>query len=66
MRKINVWRKVFTEELFQQPKIEPASGKVDASVWRKGKSVGVINQFARGKRMRDYAEAIKSNILPAE
>lgn len=59
MRKINVWRKSMHKELFiSDNSMEPAIGKVDASVWRKNKSIGVVNQFARGKSMKDYREMI--------
>jgi hypothetical protein len=58
MRKINVWRKSLEVELFQDIAIEPAVGKVDASVWRKNKQTGLITQFARGKAMRDYRAMI--------
>jgi len=59
MRKINVWRKAIHKELFVSDNaMEPAIGKVDASVWRKNKSIGVVNQFARGKSMKDYRALI--------
>lgn len=55
MRKINVWRKSLKQELFVVDKsIQPASGKTDASIWRRNKSTGIITQFARGKSMKDY------------
>lgn len=54
MRTINVWRKQITPELFDTIAIEPAQGTTSAAIWRKNKSVGVVNQFVRGKRMRDY------------
>jgi hypothetical protein len=58
MRQINVWRKVIHHGLFEQPSIEPAVGKVDASIWRKYKQTGVINQFARGAQLKEYRESI--------
>lgn len=59
MRKINVWRKSIRLELFQSDSIiEPAAGKVDASVWRKHKQTGIITQFARGKSLKDYRAKI--------
>lgn len=63
MRKINVWRKSLKAELFiTDTSMQPASGKADASVWRKNKSTGIITQFARGKSMRDYrAMVIEQN-----
>lgn len=54
MRKINVWRKQLSSELFSDIHIEPAVGKADASVWRKNKQTGIVTQFVRGKAMRDY------------
>jgi len=55
MRKINVWRKSLKSELFITDAImQPAVGKVDASVWRKNKSTGIVTQFVRGKSMRNY------------
>ena len=54
MRKINVWRKQIRQELFADLAVEPAKGKVDASVWRKHKQTGVVTQFIRGKAMKDY------------
>jgi hypothetical protein len=54
MRTINVWRKQLVPELFETIAIEPACGVVDASVWRRNKTSGVITQFVRGKAMREY------------
>lgn len=53
-RKINVWRKQLQPELFPVVEIEPAKGKTDATLWRKNKETGVITQFARGKKLKDY------------
>tara|TARA_R110002126_G_scaffold23727_6_gene82837 strand:- start:2557 stop:2757 length:201 start_codon:yes stop_codon:yes gene_type:complete len=58
MRKINVWRKSLRVELFTDITVEPAVGKVDASVWRKNKKTGLVTQFVRGKAMRDYRASI--------
>ena len=58
MRKINVWRKSLVIELFDTPVLEPAVGKTDASIWRKNKQKGVVNQFVRGKAMNDYRESL--------
>ena len=60
MRKINVWRKSLRVELFADITVEPAVGKVDASVWRKNKKTGLVTQFVRGKAMRDYRASIVS------
>ena len=54
MRTINIWRKQLTPELFETIAIEPATGRQDATIWRKNKRTGLITQFARGKAMRDY------------
>lgn len=61
MRTINVWRKQLSVELFETIAIEPASGIVDASVWRKHKKTGVVTQFARGKSMQDYRASLLKN-----
>jgi len=53
-----VWRKSLMTELFEDTIIEPAVGKVDASVWRKNKQTGIVTQFVRGKAMRDYRAKI--------
>jgi GNAT superfamily N-acetyltransferase len=58
MRKINVWRKAMQIELFADASVVPAVGKTDASVWRKNKQTGLVTQFIRGKRMRDYRALI--------
>lgn len=64
MRTINVWRKQLAPELFETIAIEPAVGKVDASIWRKNKQAGVVTQFVRGKAMRDYRAMLVSNERP--
>ena len=62
MRKINVWRKQLQREMFTDQIMEPATGKTDASVWRKNKQTGIVTQFVRGKAMRDYrAQIIKGS-----
>jgi hypothetical protein len=58
MRTINVWRKWLSTELFETLAIEPAVGVQDASVWRKHKKTGIVNQFVRGKRMQEYRAII--------
>jgi len=58
MRTINVWRKQLRAELFETVAIEAASGVVDASVWRKNKQTGIVTQFVRGAKMRDYRAKI--------
>lgn len=54
MRTINVWRKELHPSLFGVLATEPASGKTDASVWRRHKDTGIVSQFVRGSRMQDY------------
>jgi GNAT superfamily N-acetyltransferase len=53
-RKINIWRKYLTTELFEPVFIEPVTGKTDASYWRKHKQTGIISSFNRGKKLNDY------------
>jgi hypothetical protein len=68
MRKINVWRKSLRDELLITDKVvQPASGKTDASVWRRrNKNTGIVTQFVRGKAMRDYrAMIIESDKNPS-
>ena len=58
MRTINVWRKQLVPELFDTIAIEPASGISCASIWRKNNVTGIVTQFVRGKKMRDYRAKI--------
>ncbi len=52
MRKINVWKKHLSAMLFDDSvSLTPAEGKTDASLWRKFKTSGEVNQFARGEQM---------------
>lgn len=60
MRTINVWRKWLGKELFTTLAVEPAVGKVDASLWRKNKATGTVTQFVRGKAMQDYRAMLVS------
>lgn len=62
MRKINVWRKVLSNELFSFDSVEPAQGKQDSSIWRKTKQTGIINQFARGRSMMEYRSKLLSSV----
>jgi len=59
MRTINVWRKDIRPGLLETVAIEPSSGVTDASQWRKHKQTGLVTQFIRGKRMRDYRATIE-------
>jgi hypothetical protein len=56
-RKINIWQKAL-QPMFELPVFEPALGKQDASLWRKNKQTGIINQFARGKQLKIYKDII--------
>ncbi len=58
MRKINVWEKLISPELFALNSIIPAVGVADASIWRRNKQPGVTNQFARGGKMHEYRRKI--------
>ena len=58
-RKINVWRKYLQPQMFEPEWVEPATGKVDASIWRKHKQTGIVSQFNRGKKLQDYRLIIK-------
>ena len=53
-RKINLWSRNIQAALFEDTVMEPAVGKVDASVWRKHKQTGLVSSFARGKRLLEY------------
>jgi hypothetical protein len=67
MRTINVWRKWLGLDLFSDCVIEPAKGKVDATIWRKNKKTGIVTQFVRGKAMQEYrALLIKASEDDAE
>ena len=61
MRTINVWRKWLRPELFETLSIEPAFGKTDASLWRKNKQTGIVSQFVRGRKMKDYRATLISS-----
>lgn len=54
MRKINVWRKYLQPQMFEPQWVEPATGKTDASIWRKHRDTGIISQFSRGKKLEHY------------
>lgn len=60
-RKINIWQKQFQKCLFDNIHIEPATGKIDATQWRKHKQTGIITQFSRGKQLKDYRLLILEN-----
>lgn len=59
MRKINVWEKWLQPTLFEPETTDPAVGKTSAALWRKTKTAGVVNQFSRGQRLRDYRELLE-------
>lgn len=59
-RTINVWQKTLRADLFETIAIEPSVGRVDASLWRKNKSTGLVTQFVRGRAMLDYRAKLES------
>lgn len=59
MRRINIWRKELSASLFIPDEVEPATGVIDASVWRKGKMPGITTQFARGHKMAAYRRLVR-------
>jgi len=58
MRRINVWQKQLTPELFAPVYIEPEKGKTSAAIWAKHKQTGIITQFVRGKSKEQYRAMI--------
>lgn len=64
MRKINVWEKLIGPELFDLTAVEPATGKTNATLWRKHKQTGLITQFARGDAMKAYRAMLLSSPSP--
>jgi GNAT superfamily N-acetyltransferase len=56
MRKINIWRKQLSPELFETVFLEPAIGTTNASIWRRNKdtSSSLVTQFVRGKQLDQY------------
>lgn len=62
MRKINVWRKMVQNELFDDIFVEPSVGRTDASVWRRNKQTGLVTQFVRGRRLRDYRARVLNDV----
>ena len=62
LRKINIWQKSLDGEL-QLIAIEPATGKTDASLWRKHKTTGLVTQFNRGKILDDYRAVVIADSL---
>lgn len=58
-RKINVWRKQVSAELFEDIEIEAAIGTTDASLWRRNKSTGLVTQFHRGRHLKAYRALIE-------
>lgn len=65
MRTINLWRKAVSPMLFTNEHIEPARHATNATLWRNNKATGVVTQFVRGKRLRDYrAQLVKADTDP--
>lgn len=65
MRRINVWQKQMRPGLFDPVHIEPERGKASAAVWAKHKQTGLVTQFIRGKKMREYRKLVISGSLDA-
>lgn len=57
-RVINLWRKAMSPALFENVHIEPSRRPQDARLWAAHKQTGIVTQFSRGKRLRDYRAAI--------
>lgn len=53
-RKINIWRKQISPELFTDLIVEPAEGKTSSTIWRKHKETSLVTQFTRGRQLKDY------------
>ena len=53
-RQINIWVKSLQEPLFEDVEVEPAQGKINATIWRKHRRTGIVSQFTRGKRLKEY------------
>jgi GNAT superfamily N-acetyltransferase len=58
MRRINVWQKQLSPDLFEPVYIEPEVGKTSAAIWAKHKQTGLVTQFIRGRRMDQYRALI--------
>jgi len=61
MRRINIWKKYLQPNMFSDYSIEPEVGQTSAAYWSKHKQTGVINQFIRGKGLRDYRVLLLEN-----
>lgn len=62
MRRINVWQKQLTPDLFQPIYIEPEVGKTSAAVWVKHKNTGIVTGFSRGKKLQQYRAIVLSGL----
>ena len=58
MRRINVWQKQLSPDLFEPIYMEPEVGKTSAAIWAKHKQTGIVTQFIRGKKMDQYRALI--------
>jgi GNAT superfamily N-acetyltransferase len=65
MRRINVWQKQLTPDLFQPIYIEPEVGKTSAAVWAKHKNTGIVTGFSRGKKLQQYRAIVLSGLEEA-
>ena len=53
-RRINLWQKQIGPLLFDLVESEPERGKQSTRLWLRHKETGIVTQFDRGRRMRDY------------
>lgn len=58
-RKINIWRKYIRKQLFEDEILIPSVGKTDSSIWIKNKQVGLISQFARKNKIKEYRKLVE-------
>lgn len=58
-RKINIWRKYLQKQLFEDEILIPSVGKTDSSIWMKNKQVGLISQFARKNKIKEYRKIVE-------
>lgn len=58
MRRINVWVKAVGHHLFSPEHSEPERGKTSASIWAKHRTTGLVTQFVRGEKLREYRATV--------
>jgi len=62
-RRINIWRKYVTDDLFSDFQVEPETGKTSATFWSKHKQTGLISQFHRGNSLLQYRQKLESETI---